>query len=141
MLIHRINLAGPWHVLGCDRATEVAHAVSARVRFPVNWQALFESESTSIEMVRGFHRPTSLDAHDRVYLVFEGLVGNGTIRLNDVQLRTFSAAETSVAVEVTQLLQPFNRTRLKIEPPDELVADTPAGTVAIEIHAGEDGHF
>ena len=120
MSAHRIHLKGPWDYewLGPIRGV----ATVGRARMPCEWRLIFGERAGRARFARRFHQPTGLEPGDVVRLVFDGLGGAATFRLNDELLvppLDRASAPTrepqSLAFEVTSLLRAANRLVVEIE--------------------------
>ena len=130
MTRHRIELRGPWEVI--SPAGEDADA--SRVPLPQSWKSLFGQTAGRAIFLRSFHRPTNLEARERVYLLFGGCGGRGSVFLNDVPLGELSS-DAGREFDVTDHLRQRNRLRVEIEF-DPALSTSPGGiseAVALEI--------
>ena len=60
---------------------------SRRVTMPASWQTIFEGSSCGrAEFRRTFNQPTNLEAHEHVWIVFQGVRGAGWVDLNGQRL-------------------------------------------------------
>ncbi len=87
---------------------------------------------------RRFHRPTNLEPHERVFLVFEGIGGAGRVRLNDEPLGQVTLNDRPIEFDVTGRLAPFNRidVELQFTPSDTVPSQGGLyGAVALEIRS------
>jgi len=125
MSVHRINLKGPWECeLLCadsDGAQRTGNetssqrgATSKRVTMPADWTSIFGPTAGRARFVRKFHKPTNLDAEERVFVVFEGVGGEGSVLLNDSDIGRIESSTTAQRFEVTRLLQRFNRLTVEL---------------------------
>jgi hypothetical protein len=105
MYPHRIRLRGPW---GCEPAGE-----AGRVRFR-----------------RRFGYPGRIDAHERVWLTFDGLAGRAEVALNGGALGHHEGA-CAFEYEVTGLLRPRNELVVEVEGAAE--SRGLCGEVALEV--------
>jgi hypothetical protein len=147
MYPHRIRLRGPWEV-------ETSDGQLRSVKFPILWNDLVgerrglspptsdpstaESWSAGTSPAarptvarRSFGAPSRLDAHERVWLIGEGLAGPAEAVLNESRLGEFR--DESFGVDVTALLGARNRLELRLGPTTREV-ETPID-VALEIRA------
>ena len=115
MPVHRIRLLGPWEFAwegsaggGTPLVTEGTTAM------PCDWHSLFGPVAGTATFRRGFHRPSNLEPHERVWLICTGVRGRGTVSLNDEQLSEFDADGEAVACEVTSRLEPFNVVSIRL---------------------------
>lgn len=147
MPTHRMNLRGPWQVTGVDlnEAELGAEAgESRRVQLPADWRSLFEETAGTVTFSRNFNRPTNLDDDERVRVVFDGLGGVATVRVNGHALGSVCDIRQTVGFDVTDLLEPANRLEVILTVSDPANASPPQGLhglVGIEIsseNAAED---
>ena len=85
------------------------------VTMPQDWRALFGDVSGNVEFRRKFHRPTNLDSHERVFVVFTEIRGTGTVELNQTAVGQFSLTDPTVEIDVTNLLASFNLLSVQLE--------------------------
>ncbi len=103
---------------------------------PQEWRALFGEASGTAEFRRGFHRPTNLDPHERVVIIFTEVRGTGHVQLNESPLGPFVASGAPVELEITTLLKPFNLLIVEISFDPTISLGLPGGifgVAAIEI--------
>ena len=144
MYPHRIRLRGPWEV-------EASDGSARSVKFPILWSDLLgerrglsppetydrafpEGMNPSARQDiarRSFGAPSRLDAHERVWLIGEGVAGPVEASLNDRPLGVFESA--TFGVDVTGTLGTRNRLELRLGPTTREVA-VPID-VALEIRA------
>lgn len=107
MATHRINLRGPWdyQFLGNQSGTEA---------MPREWRLLFGDRAGTATFRRKFHRPTNLDPHEQVLIVFTEVGGSGRVWINDQPVGDFTAHGELVEFEITKLLKPFNELSVEI---------------------------
>lgn len=145
---YRMRLRGPWQYRWLRRegsepqdagpAAGGEHPWEGRVKLPADWRELFGETAGAVRFRRVFHRPTNLDDYERVYVVFDGVGGEATVRLNDRELGRIGPQADTAEFHITELLRPSN----------ELMVDTafdpgaseaaPGGlwkTVALEVRA------
>jgi len=111
MTTHRINLRGPWDY-------QFDGNLSGTEAMPREWRALFGDRAGTATFRRKFHRPTNLDPHERVLIVFTEVGGSGRVSINGKQVDEFSAEGELVEIEITAFLKPFNElaVELKFDP-------------------------
>jgi hypothetical protein len=148
MYPHRIRLRGPWEIEAPDGS---ARSVKFPIRwsdcvderrglsppethgdrlFPVGINATARQDGPTIAR-RSFGSPSRIDAHERVWLVGEGLAGAIAISLNDRRLGDFDSA--TFGVDVTRLLGARNRLELRLGPATREVVEPI--DVALEVRA------
>ena len=140
MKSHRIQLKGPWDfgwksaiVEGLEPAS-----LSGTVTMPSDWRTLFGCRSGTAEFRRKFHRPSNLDAHETVFLVFTAIRGQVAVGLNRHQLGDFIGTGASVEFDVTSFLKEFNELRVEIAFDSEFEPDIAGGlyeVVALDIRS------
>jgi len=116
MASHRIHLRGPWDFVwrpagGTDSETG---SKSGTVTMPQEWRTLFGDVSGTALFRRRFHRPTNLELHERVMLVFTEIRGSGHVQLNGLSIGEFSAAGELVEFEISTAMKPFNEVAIDI---------------------------
>lgn len=142
MSSHRIHLKGPWDYLLSTSSTngpaeETKHGTA---RMPQSWADLFGNVSGTAEFRRKFHRPTNLESHERVMLVFTELRGIGRVLLNNLPIGQFDASGELVEFEITTALKPFNEIAVEMQFVPEREPNLPGGLfgpVALEIRSEE----
>lgn len=85
MNIHRIHLKGPWEYRWLGDADD-ASVEPRRVKMPADWQSIFGNRAGTAIFSRRFHKPTGLEATDSVWLLFDGIGGTASVRLNGDEL-------------------------------------------------------
>ena len=122
MPTHRIRLIGPWEYSWTpdaglpNDATEASQVPAAgSVKMPCDWLSLFGTKSVVATFSRRFHRPTNLEPHERVFLVFEGIGGAGRVTLNDEPLGQVTLNDRPIEFDVTRRLAPFNRMDVELQ--------------------------
>ena len=134
MPAHRMHLKGPWEIEipeGGDLA-----AVPRRVKLPASWQELFGDFRGTLRFCRRFHKPTNLDEHERVWLVFDGLGGLARVYVNDQELGTVGPTTPTGEFDITPLLQFTNRLHVDVGFIEPAASTAPGGLwapVALEI--------
>lgn len=100
--------------------------VAARLNLPAVWA---EDYHGGVRLRRRFGYPGRIDAHERVWLLVEGLHQDATVSLNDVELgRVTHSAE----FEITARLQPRNELVVEL---DVVPGATPFEEVRLEVRA------
>lgn len=141
---HRILLRGPWHCESIARADRGSDGESVRGRdalpaptsahLPATWIRLFETFRGRVAFVRRFHRPTNLEAHERVRIAIDGLCGPAQVSVNGQALGTAEFGQGAFRCDVTPFLTANNELRIELEVVDAEVAATPIWqAVALEI--------
>ncbi len=135
MPAHRIHLKGPWDVRRLDRDEP-----SIRVFMPATWEAIFGEDAGRAEFRRKFNQPTNLEPHEHVWVVFDGIGGEGLARLNGFDLGPIDRTAPTAEFEITRLLTLHNELSVELN-----VMSEPAtaalnglwGAVAVEIRFDE----
>lgn len=136
-----MHLKGPWQfewLLRDETQAELPEEFerSGRVKLPATWQSLFGNQHGTVRFQRRFHRPTNLDSWEQVFIVFDGVGGEGAVSVNGMSVGQISTRAESQDFEVTSLLKDGNVLQVDLE---HLGADdesAPGGlwaAVAIEI--------
>jgi hypothetical protein len=100
MYPHRIRLRGPWEYEVLDAPG--GETTASRVVMPCpHW----DGPAGHLRFRRRFGYPGRIDAHERVWLVFDGLLATVRVAVNDADLGTHTDA---VEVDITHLLGPRN---------------------------------
>ena len=105
---HRIHLRGPWEYEWRPLADAGDMPRTGRVKMPASWQDLFGDGGGSAVFRRRFNKPTNLELHERVSLVFDGIGGTGRVELNGREVGTLVTVDHATRFEVTPLLQESN---------------------------------
>jgi hypothetical protein len=106
MYPHRIRLRGPWEM---TRAGETPR----RVMFPTSWADIGLTDFAGpVDFERRFGYPGRIDAHERVWLIGEGLVGPANIAL---QGESLGIATNRFAFEVTGRLRDRNVLKISLD--------------------------
>ena len=82
---------------------------------PIDWVSLFGHQPGRACFRRRFGRPTNLEPHERVFLVFDGIGGAARVTLNDRCLGTIDAENETAEFDVTGLLNWRNQMTVEIE--------------------------
>ncbi len=139
---HRIQLKGPWDYewkLAIAEELELT-SQSGTVRMPRDWQSIFGHRSGTAEFRRKFHRPTNVESHETVILVFTGIRGRISAWLNRDRLGDFTGTDIAVEFDVTLLLKEFNELRVEIAFDPQAERDVSGGlygVVALDIRWDE----
>lgn len=89
-----------------------------------------------IEFQRAFHRPTNLNAQERVFVAVRAASADGTVKVNGKTLGELTIGMDG-AFEVTELLEPRNHISISM-PAATNTADLPFAETAIEIRQRND---
>ena len=82
---------------------------------PIDWISLFGDRSGRARFLRRFGRPTNLEPHERLFLMFDGIGGAARVALNNGLLGTIDAKNETAQFEVTGLLNWRNVMTVEIE--------------------------
>lgn len=142
---YRIFLKGPWSFewLTEPVVTPLADSpnllAGARIRMPSDWQSVFGTASGRVRFSRRFHRPTNLTPTDRVKIAFDGVGGAATVSVNDHPLGGMQDNDSTVAFDVTDLIEPGNMLVVEVSyfPDQHHARGGLWGPVAVEIHSPE----
>lgn len=129
---HRIRLRGPWEYqpLWRHRLSETEDALPppGRLQLPADWsQALGAGFSGRVRFLRRFGRPGTLDSHEQVWLVCEGVADRADLWLNDHPLGEIAVPDQRAEFEITAQLQVNNLLRVEVESTSE--GPSPAGLI------------
>lgn len=140
MASHRIHLKGPWDFLfnPSSAAGSQSQSIEGSARMPQAWLPLFGETAGTALFRRKFHRPTNLEPHELVMLVFTEVCGSAHVRLNDVPIGSFDARCEAVEFDITSALFPFNELAVEIAFDPGTEPGLPGGlfgAVALEIRS------
>jgi beta-galactosidase/beta-glucuronidase len=114
MSMHRIHLNGPWEYEWLDGTASEA-AATGRVTMPADWGSLFRTARGRAVFRRCFHCPTNLEPDDRVWLVFDGVGGEGTVAVNGEVVGRLHSSGGPQRLDIAARLQPFNEATVELE--------------------------
>src|SRR5437868_4847327 len=107
MYPHRIRLRGPWEMT-------VAGDAPRRVSFPTTWADVGLPDFVGpVSFERRFGYPGRIDAHERVWLIGEGVAGPATFEFQGEPLGVVTA--DAFAFDVTQRLAERNLLKVTFE--------------------------
>jgi hypothetical protein len=115
MYPHRIRLRGPWECEPLRRGDNADQPLPPprRMTMPCRWNEGGLSAFTGrVRFRRSFGYPGRIDAHERVWLTFEGVADEAEVRLNDAPLGRIAGASEW---EVTPLLRQRNELVIEVE--------------------------
>lgn len=121
MYPHRIRLRGPWE-------TTSTGTTPRRVVLPARWAELGVAVG-EMSLSRRFGYPGRIDAHERVWLIGEGLSAPATVFLHGVEIGR--ATPPRFRFDVTRSLRERNLVDIRLTP----IGDRPWDDVALEIRA------
>lgn len=136
MATHRIQLKGPWDVRLLDE-----NVPPRRVFMPMSWREIFGTTTDRAEFRRKFNQPTNLEDHEQVWVVFDGIGGEGSVRLNGHDLGAIAMTRSTAEFDITRQLALHNE--LVVELAFRVDGDSDAlgglwGLVALEIRFDDD---
>jgi hypothetical protein len=113
--MHIIRLRGPWQLTpvkqwdlqpdGTYRPADHGLPAAAKMTMPADWSATLGRDFIGrVRYTRSFHRPTGLDAGERVFLVVEPPRSSGVVELNRKRLGDLRWGGAPLRVDVTNLL-------------------------------------
>ena len=107
---HQIQLKGPWEVFHPATPVDAAPPRSDSVTrtMPQGWRELFGDVGGTARFQRKFHRPSNLEPHERVFLVFKGIRGQSRISLNRSLIGEFVATGDAIEVDISSRMHSFN---------------------------------
>jgi beta-galactosidase/beta-glucuronidase len=127
-------LKGPWEARRLNREEP-----SRRVTLPANWQTIFDGSSCGCaEFRRRFNQPTNLEAHEHVWIVFQGVRGAGWVSLNGQRLGGIEFGDETAEFEITPHLAQHNELVVQLTFDVGSPLDQPGGLwgpVALEIRS------
>jgi len=136
---HRIRLMGPWEFAWDETSGEESPpATEGTTAMPCDWSSLFGPATGTVTFRRRFHRPSNLEAHERVWLVCTGVRGRGTVALNDERLSEFDCIGEATECDVTSHLAAFNVVSIRLSVDESAQPSTPSGLyepVVLEIRS------
>ncbi len=119
MYPHRIRLRGPWEcepLARRDRNESESLPSPCRMTMPCRWgEAGLPGFAGRVRFRRRFGYPGRIDAHERVWLTFEGVAGQAEVRLNDHLLGHHEEPARPFEFEVTPLLHARNELVVDVE--------------------------
>jgi hypothetical protein len=133
MYPHRIRLRGPWDYEPLAYSSPERHLLppAGRMSVPCRWaDAGLADFGGRVRFRRRFGYPGRLDAHERVWLTFDGIESRAGVALNGTALGAHEGAG-AFEFEVTALLRPRNELVVEVEGPAESAGL--CGEVALEV--------
>lgn len=113
---HPIRLAGPWEYALPGATGEVAEPDWLPIRPDRDWEHTFDAAFRgAVRLRRRFNRPAGLEAHESVWIVFEGNRGSGEVRLNGGLLGALSPAQPLTEFEILPVMAPHNELLLDLQ--------------------------
>ena len=145
---YRFFLRGPWQIQPLARVESYesgtliwsgrALPAAGTFRLPASWQALFGEFRGRVRFKRRFHPPSNLELHDRLFIVCDGITGEGVIGLNGRFLGRTAAQSGNTILEVTGQLRSNNVLEIDLQFVDFSAELSPRGLfgpVALEIRS------
>lgn len=157
---HAIRLRGPWQLeplaryvltsAGCVESTSnLPHP--CRTTVPSDWGELLGNDFRGrVRYRRTFNPPPSLDPHERIWLVVEGVDARGTVSLNGIPLGSVPGYAIAANFDATPLIQARNEVVLDVDlpadvrgnqeivrPGRETLPGGPIGNVRLEIRSAQ----
>jgi beta-galactosidase/beta-glucuronidase len=126
-----MHLKGPWDFQRLDRDEPEGRAV-----MPMAWRELFGTEAGRVEFRRKFNMPTNLEAHEHVWIVFDGIGGEAAVSVNREPLGHIAVDQSKVEFEITPFLNVHNELCVDLNFDPALVSPESGGLwgpVALEI--------
>lgn len=116
MYPYRLRLRGPWECEPLERfGSQSPLPPPCRVTMPARWQqTVIGPFAGRVRCRRRFGIPARIDAHERAWLVFEGVDKKADVWLNGVLLGRHEGAAEPFDFEVTSLLKPRNEMVVEI---------------------------
>lgn len=138
MASHRIHLRGPWDYDWTQIAIEHCEPVtkSGTATMPQDWNTLFGKAAGTAQFRRKFHRPTNLEPHEQVMILFTEVRGAGSVQLNGRPVGQFTATGGPIEFDISTLMNSFNELTVDItfDPnTDQDAAGGLFGVAALEI--------
>jgi hypothetical protein len=133
MYPHRIRLRGPWDYEPLAYSSPEQHLLppAGRMNVPCRWaDGGLAGFSGRVRFRRRFGYPGRIDAHERVWLTFDGADARAEVALNGTALGAHQGAGP-FEFEVTSLLGPRNELVIELEGPAESAGLW--GEVALEV--------
>lgn len=134
-MAHQIQLRSPWEFEWLTQPPD-SQSETGRLTLPLDWQARWGSASGTVACRRWFHRPTHLDADEKVWLVAEGLQGCRRVLLNGELLAELASGLSSLHLDLTARLHVRNQLSMEMSFDAEQPGPTGiAGPVRLEIRS------
>jgi hypothetical protein len=137
---YRFLLRGPWQSEPLARVERDESGtlvwsgselpVAGTVRLPASWQDAFGHFRGRVRFRRRFHPPTNVEADDRLFIVLDGIGGEGIVWLNGSFLGKTSAQGSSTNLELTGRLRANNELEIDMEYADFSGDPGPGGLFA-----------
>lgn len=123
---HVIRLRGPWLFEPLSRFAIAGQVVergddlpaAGRVAVPADWgESLGPNFRGRVRYRRSFHRPSTLDPHERLWLIVEGADARGAVSLNGIHLGNIDGYGLWASFDVTAIIDGRNEIALDVELP------------------------
>lgn len=152
---HAIRLRGPWQfeplargvVRGDGQVVERFDDLppAGRSTVPSDWGHEVGAEFRGrVRYRRSFNPPGTLEAHERLWLIVEGVDARGVVSLNGTRLGEVAGYAVSSSFDITRLVGPRNEIVLDVElpadnralrPGREMLPGGPIGEVRLEVRS------
>jgi hypothetical protein len=152
---HSIRLRGPWHFEPVARsiATAVGETIdcgddlppAGRSTVPSDWgDTLGAGFRGRVRYRRSFNPPSTLEPHERLWLVVEGVDAHGVVSLNGARLGEVAGYAIWSSFNISDLVGPRNEVVIDVELPEsgavvrpgrEKLPGGPIGEVRLEVRS------
>lgn len=133
---HAIRLRGPWQFEPLYRYVSSAEGSAAATRHnlppggrataPGDWGATLGRDFHGrVRYRRAFHAPATLDRHERLWLVVEGVDARGVAAVNGIRLGEIEGYAIERCFDITQLIARNNQVTLEVDLPPAAVEQPP----------------
>ncbi|MBI1310256.1 hypothetical protein GC176_03030 [bacterium] len=151
--VHRMNLKGPWFYEWLDGPEPAAAFLTrcadrnspqmstSRVRMPTSWLDAFGAVAGTVLLRRRFGRPSNLEAHERVYVTLDCVIGDAEIAVNGELVAAMTKSTEPHSFDVTDRLDASNELSIKLTFDGRAARNDSSllASVAIEIHQQQAG--
>ena len=142
---HTIRLRGPWSYQVVEQFAGRADVPrGGRTTVPVDWGGYLDSDFRGrVHYRRSFNPPSTLDPHERLWLIVEGVDPCGRVSLNGSPLGTVDGYALPASFDVTRLVAARNEVVLEVESPvqpglrpgRQALPGGPIGEVRLEVRS------
>ncbi len=145
---YRFFLRGPWQSEPLARVEREESGTlvwsgsglpaAGTIRLPASWQDVFGNFRGRVRFRRRFHPPTNVEIDDRMFVVLDGIGGEGIVWLNGRFLGKTAAKGSTTRLDVTGKLRANNELEIDLEYADFSDDSGPGGLfapVALEIRS------
>jgi hypothetical protein len=131
MYPHRIRLQGPWQCDAVARSNAGTQPMSFPVMPPGRLRDLgLAGFAGRVQFRRRFGYPGRIDAHERIWLTFQGTTQPFTIALNGQDLSRPEPEDDGFSIHVTELLKARNELVVDLDAPND---ETVLGATTMEV--------